>query len=132
MRFNPLVVLWTYLGLDVLCGRAIRATPPLLCALLLKLAVIVTFAVTNFSIPLPVKVHAHPLFLYWSSSISKKRPVSCVDRFLPLEARQVPILNVGLLDLYQSCWSRCRISDSCLVCAVNLYWRVQSRVKAVT
>jgi len=59
MRFNPLVVLWTYLGLDVLCGRAIRATPPLLCSLLMQLAVIVTFAVTNFSIPLPVKVHNH-------------------------------------------------------------------------
>ena len=29
MRFNPLIVLWAYLGLDVLCGRAIRATPPL-------------------------------------------------------------------------------------------------------
>ena len=69
MRFNPLIVLWAYLGLDVLCGRAIRATPPLLCALLLKLAVIVTFAVTNFSTPLPVQVGPPSLsYLFLSGS----------------------------------------------------------------
>mmetsp|Transcript_46077 Transcript_46077/g.108711 ORF Transcript_46077/g.108711 Transcript_46077/m.108711 type:complete len:342 (+) Transcript_46077:216-1241(+) len=59
MRFNPMIVLWAYLGLDVLCGRVIRMTPPLLCAFLIQMAVIITFAVTNFSIPLPVKVTQH-------------------------------------------------------------------------
>lgn len=36
MRFNPMIVLWAYLGLDVLCGRVIRMTPPLLCAFLIQ------------------------------------------------------------------------------------------------
>jgi len=53
-------------------------------------------------------------------------------RALPLEARKVRILKVGLLNLYQSRWSRCRIFDSCPVCTRDLHWHVQSHIEAVT